>query len=57
MSALSIAEHADYMAAYEAQGEQLALQLGNRGPLRRDASGRVHQEILDAYWQHGFYVH
>ncbi|MEM7000417.1 MAG: phytanoyl-CoA dioxygenase family protein [Pseudomonadota bacterium] len=56
MSALSIAEHADYMAAYEAQGEQLALQLGNRGPLRRDARGRLSQEILDAYWQHGFYV-
>ena len=33
-----------------------ALALGNRGPIRFDADGRVAKEITDAYWEHGFYV-
>ena len=39
-----------------AQAEQEALALGNRGPLKVDADGRVDQAILDAYWRVGFYV-
>lgn len=33
-----------------------ALALGNRGPLRFDADGRVSEDILAAYWRTGFYV-
>jgi hypothetical protein len=44
------------MAAYLAQGERKVLALDNRGPVRYDDQGRIHQEILDAYWHYGFYV-
>ena len=44
------------MQAYLAAGERKAFQIGNRGPLRFDANGRLEQDILDAYWRTGFYV-
>lgn len=44
------------MQAYLRQGERRARALGNRGPLRFTAEGRLHPEILDAYWRCGFYV-
>lgn len=44
------------MAAYLADGEHRARTLGNRGPLRYDAGGRVAADILEAYWRCGFYV-
>ncbi|MGE0698762.1 MAG: phytanoyl-CoA dioxygenase family protein [Hyphomicrobiaceae bacterium] len=44
------------MQAYLAVGERKAFALGNRGPIRFDASGRLAQDILDAYWRVGFYV-
>jgi hypothetical protein len=44
------------MRAYCEAGAQRAAALGNRGPIRFDADGRVHREILDAYWRCGFYV-
>jgi len=44
------------MRAYLAQGEQNAFALGNRGPIRFTADGKVHPDILDAYWRCGFYV-
>jgi hypothetical protein len=44
------------MDAYLAEGAQRAAALGNRGPIRFDAQGRVHPDILDAYWRCGFYV-
>ncbi|HJN51045.1 MAG: phytanoyl-CoA dioxygenase family protein [Pseudomonadales bacterium] len=50
------AEHAAGMAEYMHEGKRLASALGNRGPVRLDASGKLHQDILDAYWQHGLYV-
>ena len=56
------AQPADYgrdeaaMQAYLRQGERRAHALGNRGPLRFTAEGRLHPEILDAYWRCGFYV-
>jgi hypothetical protein len=37
-------------------GERRALALGNRGPVRFGRDGKVHRDILDAYWLHGFYV-
>lgn len=42
----------DYLQA----GEKKAYELGNRGPVRRDASGAIHPDILEAYWRCGFYV-
>ena len=53
---LTRAEHAADMAEYSARGERLAGQIGNRGRLRYEANGKLHPEILAAYWQHGFFV-
>lgn len=53
---LSAREHAKRMSAYAEQGEQRAYELGNRGPMRFDEYGKLHPDILDAYWTHGFYV-
>ena len=52
----SRAEHAAGMAEYLRAGERLAGEIGNRGPIRFDGNGRLHADILDAYWSHGFYV-
>lgn len=40
----------------EQEESRAAFALGNRGPLRFDAAGRVQADILDAYWRTGFYV-
>jgi hypothetical protein len=53
---LTRAEHAAAMADYVRDGERRAREIGNRGPVRFDAEGRLHPDILDAYWEHGFYV-
>ena len=50
------AEHAARIAAYLGAGEERARGLANRGPLRFDRNGRLHLDILEAYWKHGFYV-
>jgi ectoine hydroxylase-related dioxygenase (phytanoyl-CoA dioxygenase family) len=42
----------DYLAA----GAARAASLGNRGPIRFTADGKLHPDILDAYWRCGFYV-
>jgi hypothetical protein len=44
------------MRAYLREGERRAFALGNRGPIRFAADGRLHPDILDAYWACGFYV-
>jgi hypothetical protein len=44
------------MQAYLRDGERRAFELGNRGPIRFDANGKLAQDILDAYWRCGFYV-
>lgn len=44
------------MQAYLRDGERRAFDLGNRGPIRFAADGRVHPDILEAYWRCGFYV-
>ncbi len=53
---LSAADHAASMAAYAETGLRRAADIGNRGPLRLNDAGRLAQDILDAYWKHGFYV-
>jgi hypothetical protein len=44
------------MRAYLAEGERRAYSLGNRGPIRYTTDGKIHPDILDAYWRCGFYV-
>ena len=44
------------MQAYFRAGEARALALPNRGPIRFNADGRIHSEILEAYRRYGFYV-
>lgn len=41
---------------YLTSGERRAFELGNRGPIEFDQSGRLSQDILDVYWRTGFYV-
>ena len=50
------AEHAAGMADYVRQGARLGQEIGNRGPVRLDAQGKLHPDIQEAYWKHGFYV-
>ena len=52
----SLAKHAEGMAAYRQEGMRRAAEIGNRGPVRFDADGRLHPDILAAYWKHGFYI-
>ncbi len=54
--AVDYGDDSDAMAAYLRAGGEKAHALGNRGPVRRDASGALHGDIQDAYWRCGFYV-
>lgn len=49
-------DHHDAMRAYLVDGKNRALRLRNRGPIAYDETGAISTEILDAYWQYGFYV-
>ena len=49
-------EHEAAMVAYRQAGEERAMTLGNRGPIRYNANGDLHDDIVDAYWRLGFYV-
>jgi len=53
---LTAADHARSMSDYSRAGEARARALGNRGPIRFDADGKLDRSILDSYWTHGFYV-
>ncbi|MBS0642989.1 MAG: phytanoyl-CoA dioxygenase family protein [Proteobacteria bacterium] len=44
------------MRAYCEEGAEKARRLGNRGPIRYTDDGRIHPDIVDAYWRCGFYV-
>ena len=50
------AEDTMAMAAYVREGERMAYELGNRGPIEFNADGTLHKEITDAYRRCGFYV-
>ena len=53
---LTAAEHAAAMAAYIEAGAGAAMTLGNRGPIKLSADGKLDPAIVDAYWRTGFYV-
>jgi hypothetical protein len=53
---LSPADHGRAMADYGRRAEAGAYALGNRGPIRVGADGKLLPEIVDSYWTHGFYV-
>jgi len=44
------------MQVYLKDGETRALKLGNRGPVHYTSSGKLHPDIIEAYWQYGFYI-
>lgn len=49
-------DDAEAVRTYLVDGQSRALALPNRGPLRFDASGNIHSDILQAYAEHGFYI-
>ena len=49
-------EHEADMAAYRKAGETRAMALGNRGPIRYNNNGSLHDDIAEAYWRCGFYI-
>ena len=53
---LSATDYTQRMQRYAREGMARAGRLGNRGPIRFNEHGNVHAEIVDAYWEHGFYV-
>lgn len=53
---LKAEDHAQSMGNYIQTGTEQAYAIGNRGPIRMDANGKLEKDILDAYWEHGFYV-
>jgi hypothetical protein len=55
-AALTAEEHKKAMEAYGRAAEARAGALGNRGPIRFGADGRLDPAILESYGTHGFYV-
>ena len=53
---LSREQHVADMANYLRLGEARAVELANRGPVRLNADGTLHHDILAAFDKHGFYV-
>jgi hypothetical protein len=56
VSELTRADYTAGMADYLRDGERRAGKIGNRGPVRFDGQGHLHPDIIDDYWEHGFYV-
>ena len=44
------------METYRAAGEARAMALGNRGPIRYNTDGSLHDDIVKTYWRTGFYI-
>lgn len=56
LTAHTRAQHQARMVGYLKEGEARARSIGNRGPVRFGTDGKLHQDIVDAYWRHGFYI-
>ena len=52
----SAADHERAMSEYGRRAEARAYALGNRGPIRLGADGKLLPDILESYWTQGFYV-
>ena len=50
------AHHQGDMDRYLADGTVKAYELGNRGPVKYNTNGKLHDEIINAYRQCGFYI-
>ena len=48
--------HSEAFAAYCEAGSRRAAELGNRGPIRFEADGSLHRDIVQAYAECGFYI-
>ena len=55
-AAVDYGPHEAAMQAYLREGEERAMALGNRGPIRFGADGSLHPGILAAFSRCGFYV-
>ena len=44
------------LVEYMTQGAHRAHAIDNRGPIDRTRAGAIDPEILNSYWQHGFYI-
>jgi phytanoyl-CoA dioxygenase PhyH len=53
---LTALNHERAMREYGRRAEARAYALGNRGPIRLGADGKLLPEILGSYWANGFYV-
>jgi len=53
---LTAKDHKKAMEAYGRAAEARAYALGNRGPIRFTADGKLDPAIVESYWTHGFYV-
>ena len=53
---ISTQEYSANMKDYLETGKNLALRLNNRGPIRRDAKGKLHADILNSFNKYGFYI-
>ena len=49
-------EDADAMRTYLIEGNEKALKMDNRGPLKFDENGRLTSDILKSYSKYGFYI-
>ena len=49
-------DEAEQMKQYLIQGQEKALALPNRGPIRFDENGDIHPDILKTYSKYGFYI-
>lgn len=56
MNSPSAHQYQQSQTPYVESGIRRAAALGNRGPLRYNNQGKLHGDILDAYWRTGFYV-
>ena len=53
---LTAVQHARGMDGYVRDGIKRAVSLHNSGPIVVAKHGSLSAEILDSYWEHGFYV-
>ena len=56
LTELSADDHAAAMADYLAERNDAAVALGSRGPVRFDAEGNLHPDILAEFATNGFYI-